>query len=230
MLDPRIRLRAIDLCHGAAQDHKPVDDGDTGPMTGGMGAYTPAPVVTDQMIRTIERDILVPIVDGMVREGIHYQGVLYAGLMLTANGPKVLEFNCRFGDPETQPLMMRFQSDLLEVMLAVIDGKLDSTQIRWDPRPALSVVTTSGGYPGKYPTGVPIIGVDRADALRDVKVFHSGTATQDGQLVTAGGRVLSITALGANIVEAQKRAYEAVKLIEFEGMHYRTDIGRQATR
>jgi phosphoribosylamine--glycine ligase len=195
-----------------------------------MGAYTPTPLVTDQTIRTIERDVLVPIVDGMVRDGITYRGILYAGVMLTSNGPKVLEFNCRFGDPETQPLMMRFKSDLLEVMLAVVEGKLDNVALNWDPRPAISVVATSRGYPGKYPTGLPIMGVDKADSMRDVKVFHSGTAMQGKQLVTAGGRVLSVTALGDTIADAQKRVYEAMKLVEFEGMHFRKDIGRQAVR
>ena len=213
-----------------AQDHKPVDDGDTGPMTGGMGAYPPTPLVTDKTMSAVERDVLVPIVDGMIREGIKYQGVLFAGLMLTSNGPKVLEFNCRFGDPETQPLMMRFKGDLLEVMLAVVEGKLDNVSLKWDPRPALSVVATSRGYPGKYPIGLPITGVDQADAMRDVKVFHSGTAIQGGKLVTAGGRVLSVTALGDTIGDAQVRAYEAMKHIQFEGMHYRRDIGRQAIR
>ncbi len=214
----------------SAQDHKQVDDGDTGPMTGGMGAYSPTPVVTDQVIHTIERDVLVPIVDGMVRDGIKYQGILYAGLMLTSNGPKVLEFNCRFGDPETQPLMMRLKSDLLEVMLAVADGKLENVSLNWDPRPAVSVVATSRGYPGKYTTGAPITGIDKADGSRDVKVFHSGTAMEGNQLVTAGGRVLSVTALGDTIADAQKRAYDAMKLINFDGMHYRKDIGRQAVR
>src|SRR5688572_2245824 len=137
-----------------AQDHKPVDDGDTGPMTGGMGAYSPTPVVTEEILRTIERDVLVPAVDGMIREGVEYKGILYAGLMLTTNGPKVLEFNCRFGDPETQPLMMRLKSDLLEVMLAVADGRLDQITLEWDPRPALAVVAASGGYPGKYKNGL----------------------------------------------------------------------------
>src|SRR5439155_22924968 len=194
-----------------AQDHKPVEDGDVGPMTGGMGAYSPTPIVTDAILRAVERDVLVPVVDGLVREGIRYKGVLYAGLMLTANGPKVLEFNCRFGDPETQPLMMRLKSDLLEVMLAVVEGKLDQVQLRWDPRPALSVVAASKGYPGKYATGLPITGVDEADAMRDVKVFHSGTALRDGQLFTDGGRVLSVTAIDDTIEQAQKRAYDAMK-------------------
>jgi phosphoribosylamine--glycine ligase len=213
-----------------AQDHKPVEDGDVGPMTGGMGAYTPTPVVTDALIRSVERDILVPVVDGLVRDGIKYKGILYAGLMLTANGPKVLEFNCRFGDPETQPLMMRLKSDLLETMLAVADGTLDQVQLKWDPRPAICVVATSKGYPGKYSTGVPISGIDDADAMRDVKVFHSGTRMDGSRIVTDGGRVLGVTALGDSIAQAQKRAYDAMKKIHFDGMHYRTDIAHQALR
>jgi phosphoribosylamine--glycine ligase len=199
-------------------------------MTGGMGAYTPTPVITDAMLRTVERDVLVPIVDGLVREGIKYRGVLYAGLMLTQNGPKVLEFNCRFGDPETQPLMMRFRGDLLEVMLAVAEGNLDKVQLKWEKRPAVCVVATSKGYPGKYATGVPITGVDDADAMRDVKVFHSGTRMEGSQLVTDGGRVLGVTAIGDTIEQAQKRAYDAMKLIHFDGMHYRRDIAHQAMK
>lgn len=213
-----------------SQDHKPIDDGDTGPMTGGMGAYSPTPAVTDEMLGTIERDVLVPAVDGLVREGIQYRGVLYAGLMLTTNGPKVLEFNCRFGDPETQPLMMRLKSDLLEVMLAVAEGTLDQITLEWDPRPALCVVASSGGYPGKYKTGLPISGVEKADALPDVKVFHAGTRAEGGQVVTDGGRVLSVCALGDDIADARRRAYEAIKLVHFDGMHYRKDIAHQALR
>ena len=212
----------------SAQDHKPVDEGDTGPMTGGMGAYSPTPVVTDALLKQIERDILVPVLDGLAREGIHYKGVLYAGMMLTTNGPKVLEFNCRFGDPETQPLMMRLKSDLLEVMLAVADGKLDQVELKWDPRPAMCVVAASKGYPGKYPTGLPITGIEDADSMRDVKVFHSGTRKQGGQVVSDGGRVLGVTALGDTLADAKKRAYQAMEKIHFEGMHYRRDIGRQA--
>jgi phosphoribosylamine--glycine ligase len=213
-----------------SQDHKPVEDGDTGPMTGGMGAYSPTPVVTESVLRTIERDILVPVMDGLVREGIEYRGVLYAGLMLTTNGPKVLEFNCRFGDPETQPLMMRLKSDLLAMMLATVDGKLDEADLQWDPRPALCVVASSKGYPGKYETGREITGVTEADATRDVKVFHSGTALRGNTLVTDGGRVLSVTALGNTISDAQKRAYQALDKVKFDGMHYRRDIGHQALR
>lgn len=212
----------------SAQDHKPVDDGDTGPMTGGMGAYSPTPVVSEKMIGQIEREILVPAVDGLKREGIEYKGVLYAGLMVNQYGPKVLEFNCRFGDPETQPLMMRLKSDLLEILLAVAEGRLDQVQIQWDPRPALCVVAAAGGYPGKYATGLPISGIEKADALPDTKVFHAGTALKDGQVVSNGGRVLAVTCLGKTVAEAQSRAYQALRLIHFEGMHYRKDIGHQA--
>lgn len=212
----------------SAQDHKPVDDGDTGPMTGGMGAYSPTPVVTEAMIRNVERDIIVPVIDGLLRHNIDYRGILYAGLMITPNGPKVLEFNCRFGDPETQPLMMRLKSDLVEVMLAVADGTLDKISLQWDQRPAISVVAASKGYPGSYPKGLPITGIDAADAMADVKVFHAGTAMQNGKLVTSGGRVLAATAMGDTIREAQKRAYEAMGKIHFEGMHFRKDIGHQA--
>ena len=212
----------------SSQDHKAAEDGDTGPMTGGMGAYSPTPVVTEDILRQIEREILVPAVDGLNREGIDYRGVLYAGLMITTHGAKVLEFNCRFGDPETQPLMMRLQSDLLEVMLAVAEGRLDQVELKWDPRPAMCVVAASGGYPGKYPTGLPITGIPDADAMRDVKVFQGGTKSQGKQILTDGGRVLSVTALGNTTAEAKKRAYEALSKIHFEGMHYRNDIGRQA--
>jgi len=212
----------------SSQDHKPVDDGDTGPMTGGMGAYSPTPVITDAVLRQIEKDVLVPAVDGLVRDGIEYKGVLYAGMMLTTSGPRVLEFNCRFGDPETQPLMMRLNSDLLEVMLAVAEGRLDQVTLKWDPRPALCVVAASRGYPGKYPTGVPITGVDKADGMPDVKVFQGGTRSDGGRLVTDGGRVLSVTALGKTLAEAQRRAYQAMGQIHFDGIHYRRDIGWRA--
>jgi phosphoribosylamine--glycine ligase len=214
----------------SAQDHKPIDDGDTGPMTGGMGAYSPTPVITDAVLQHVERDIFVPVLDGLAREGIEYRGVLYAGLMLTANGPKVLEFNCRFGDPETQPLLMRLKTDLLEVMLAVAEDRLDSIELKWDDRPAVCVVASSKGYPGSYKTGVPIEGIAAADAMEDVKVFHSGTALKNNQLVTGGGRVLAVTALGSTTAAAQQRAYEAMKKITFDGMHYRRDIAHQAVR
>jgi phosphoribosylamine--glycine ligase len=214
----------------SAQDHKPIDDGDTGPMTGGMGAYSPTPVITDAVLQQIERDVFVPMLDGLARDGIEYRGVLYAGLMLTLNGPKVLEFNCRFGDPETQPLMMRLQSDLLDVMLAVVEGKLETIELQWDRRPAVSVVASSKGYPGSYQTGMPIAGIEAADAIEGVKVFHSGTARRGEQLVTDGGRVLAVTALGETIDAASKKAYEAMQKISFDGMHYRRDIAHQAIR
>jgi phosphoribosylamine--glycine ligase len=215
-----------------SQDHKPVDEGDTGPMTGGMGAYSPTPVITEAVLRLVERDILVPAVDGLVREGIQYKGVLYAGLMVTEAGPRVLEFNCRFGDPETQPLMMRLKSDLVEVMMAAVEGKLEHVTLKWDERPALCVVAASKGYPGKYATGMPITGIEKADGMPDVKVFQGGTKRGPGGkgIVTDGGRVLSVTALGKTIADAQVRAYRAMELIQFEGMHYRRDIGHQAVR
>ena len=174
--------------------------------------------------------MLVPAVDGLLRDGIEYRGVLYAGLMLTTNGPKVLEFNCRFGDPETQPLMMRLQSDLLDVMLAVADGKLDEIELKWDPRPAICVVATSKGYPGNYPKGLPITGIAKADAMPDVKVFHSGTRADGNKILTDGGRVLGVTAIADTVAEAQIKAYAAMELIKFEGMHYRRDIARQALK
>ena len=186
-----------------AQDHKPVNDGDTGPITGGMGAYSPTPVMSDQLLAQIEKDILIPVIDGLARENIDYNGCLYAGLMLTANGPKVLEFNCRFGDPETQPLMMRLQSDLAEAMLAVAEGHLDRVELKWDPRPAVCVVASSKGYPLSYPKGIPITGVEQADAMEGVKVFHSGTKLSGKTLVTDGGRVLGVTALGADYADAR---------------------------
>jgi phosphoribosylamine--glycine ligase len=213
-----------------SQDHKAVDDGDTGSMTGGMGAYSPTPVVTEAMLRQIEREVLVPVVDGLLRDNIEYKGVLYAGLMLTTNGPRVLEFNCRFGDPEAQPLMMRLKSDLLDVMLAVADGTLDQVELEWDPRPAICVVATSKGYPGSYPTGLPITGIEKADALPGVKVFLGGAKTVDGKTITDGGRVLGVTVIADTIADAQKLAYQAMGLIHFEGMHYRLDIARQAVR
>jgi phosphoribosylamine--glycine ligase len=206
------------------------DEGDTGPMTGGMGAYSPTPMVTQEMLSQIEREVFVPILDGLVREGIEYKGILYAGLMLTTNGPRVLEFNCRFGDPETQPLMMRLKTDLLDVMLAVVDGTLDQITLEWDKRPAMCVVASSKGYPGKNRVGDVITGIDEADRMPDVKVFHSGTAQKDGQLVTSGGRVLAVTALGDTLKDAQARCYEAMAKIHFDGMHYRRDIGHRALK
>ena len=212
----------------SSQDHKPIGDGDTGPNTGGMGAYSPAPVVTDKIMSQIEREVLVPVVDGMNRNGTPYRGLLYAGVMVTAGGPKVLEFNARFGDPETQPILMRMQSDLLEVMLAVCEGRLDKVTLKWDSRPAVCVVMASGGYPDSYEKGKVITGIEAAEKLGEVKVFHAGTKIQDGAIVNSGGRVLGVTALGTTVAEAQKKAYGAVDCIEWEGAYWRKDIGDKA--
>ncbi len=212
----------------SAQDHKPIGDGDTGPNTGGMGAYCPAPIVTDDMMVRITREVFVPTVDAMNRNGTPFKGVLYAGLMMTSGGPRVLEFNVRFGDPETQPILVRLKSDLLEVFLAVCEARLEDVFLKWDPRPAVCVVMASGGYPGDYEKGKVISGLKEAEELSDVVVFHAGTRQQNGTVVTNGGRVLGVTALGANITAAKARAYEAVSRIRFEGAYYRRDIADKA--
>ncbi|HUT32211.1 MAG TPA: phosphoribosylamine--glycine ligase [Planctomycetota bacterium] len=212
----------------SSQDHKRICDNDEGPNTGGMGAYSPAPVITDDQAARIEREILIPIVHAMNAEDRRYKGVVYAGVMMTDDGPKVLEFNVRFGDPETQPILARLQGDLVPVLAAIAEGNLQKAELVWDPRPAVCVVMASGGYPGRYEKGKVIQGLDAAAALDDVTVFHAGTALKDGKVVTAGGRVLGVTALGDDIRGAIARAYEAVKLIRFDGAHYRTDIGARA--
>ncbi|MBP8912702.1 MAG: phosphoribosylamine--glycine ligase [Phycisphaerae bacterium] len=214
----------------SSQDHKPIGDGDTGPNTGGMGAYSPAPIVTDAMMDRITREILVPAVDAMNRNGTPYRGVLYAGLMMTSGGPRVLEFNVRFGDPETQPILMRFQSDLLEVCLAVCNGTLEDVTLQWDPRPSVCVVMASGGYPGEYQKGKVVTGLKEAAQLEDVMVFHAGTKLRDGNVFTNGGRVLGVTAIGETIAAAKARAYEAVDRIHFEGAYWRRDIADKAIR
>ena len=214
----------------SSQDHKPIGDGDTGDNTGGMGAYSPAPIVTEKMMDQITREVLVPAVDGMNRNDTPYKGVLYAGLMLTAGGPRVLEFNVRFGDPETQPILMRLKSDLVEVMEAVCDGRLDEITLEWDARPAVCVVMASGGYPGSYEKGKKITGLDDANKLKDVVVFHAGTAADNGDVVTAGGRVLGVTAMGDTIADAKARAYEAVGKINFDGAYCRSDIADKAIK
>ena len=214
----------------SSQDHKPIGDGDTGPNTGGMGAYSPAPVVTEDLMNQITREILVPAVDGMNRNGTPYKGVLYAGLMITGGGPRVLEFNVRFGDPETQPILMRLRSDLLEVLLAVCDGTLDQISLKWDPRPAVCVVMASGGYPGDYQKGKKITGLKDAERLEDVVVFHAGTKDRDGDIVTSGGRVLGVTALGQTVADAKTTAYQAVDKIKFEGAYCRRDIADKAIK
>jgi len=213
-----------------SQDHKPIYDGDRGPNTGGMGAYSPAPVVTRKIERQVEREILVPIVHALNREGFEYRGILYAGLMINENGPFVLEFNVRFGDPEIQPILMRMKSDIVPVLLATIQGKLDKQVIEWDERPAVCVVMVSGGYPGSYKKEIEIKGLDEVEKMKDVTVFHAGTKILDGKVVTAGGRVLGVTALGRTIEDAKARAYEAVAKISFDGAYYRKDISDKAMR
>lgn len=214
----------------SSQDHKPVGDGDTGPNTGGMGAYSPAPIVTGELMEQISREILVPIVDSMNRNGTPYKGVLYAGIMITHAGPRVLEFNVRFGDPETQPILMRLKSDLLQVCLAVCNGTLEDVTLQWDERPAVCVVIAAGGYPGDYQKGKKITGLREARQLKDVIVFHAGTKSRNGDIVTDGGRVLGVTALGQTIADAKTRAYEAVDKIKFEGAYCRRDIADKAIR
>lgn len=212
----------------SSQDHKPIGDGDTGPNTGGMGAYSPAPVITEALMDQIVADVLVPAVDGMYRNGTAFKGILYAGIMVTKGGPRVLEFNVRFGDPETQPILMRLKSDLLDVMLAVCDGRLDEISLEWDQRPAVCVVLASGGYPDAYEKGIVINGLDDAAKIEDVMVFHAGTAEKDGNVVTAGGRVLGVTALGDTVADAKAKAYQAVDVISFEGAYCRRDIADKA--
>ncbi len=240
----------------SAQDHKQVGEGDVGPNTGGMGAYSPTPLIDDDLMAAIESQILVPTIDVLRREGVEYRGVLYAGLMITAGGPKVIEFNCRFGDPEAQVLMLRLRGDLIDILIATAGtgmgptppkeipgreapevshltlathlspGRLDEVDLSWDPRCACCVVMASGGYPGEYKKGVPITGVEEAAKLEGVQVFHAGTAlTKEGALVTAGGRVLDVCAVGKDLKEAQARANAACEKIHFQGAHYRRDIG-----
>lgn len=213
---------------GAAQDHKTVFDDDRGPNTGGMGAYSPAPVMDDRAQDEVMKRIVIPVVKAMASEGKPYRGVVYAGLMITREGPKVLEFNSRFGDPEAQAILPRLGEDLLPLLAAAASGAGLSQAVRWRPETAVCVVLASGGYPGDYQTGKPVAGIEEAEAVSEVTVFHAGTAMRDGTLVTAGGRVLGVTALGPDIPVAIERAYSALGRICFEGMHYRKDIGRKA--
>ncbi|MDH5631512.1 MAG: phosphoribosylamine--glycine ligase [Gammaproteobacteria bacterium] len=211
----------------SSQDHKAAHDGDTGPNTGGMGAYSPAPVVTQDIHDRAMREVIEPTVKGMAAEGNAFTGFLYAGLMIDHNGtPKVLEYNVRFGDPETQPIMMRLQSDLVELVELALDGKLDTATAQWDTRIALGVVMAAGGYPDSYHKGDAICGLD--NEITDTKVFHAGTADKDGLVVTAGGRVLCVTALGNTVGEAQKKAYERLHTISWDGAYFRRDIGHRA--
>ncbi len=216
----------------SSQDHKRVFDGDLGANTGGMGAYSPAPVVTGELFREILDKIIYRIISGLAEEGIDYKGALYAGIMITKDGPKVLEFNVRFGDPENQAIIPRLESDLVEVMLAVTEKKLDRLielgGLTWDRRACVCVVCASGGYPGDYEKEKEIFGLDEVKRIQDVVVFHAGTKIQGDKILTNGGRVLGVTGLGDTIKEAIKRTYQAIEKIHFEGMHYRRDIGRKA--
>jgi phosphoribosylamine--glycine ligase len=212
----------------SSQDHKARDDGDLGPNTGGMGAYSPAPVVTPEIHERIMREVISPAVDGMAADGVPYVGFLYAGLMIAPDGtPNVIEFNCRFGDPEAQPILSRLDSDLVELCEAALAGRLDSVRLRWDPRVALAVVMAAGGYPGGYAKGDPIEGLDKAVGV-DVKVFHAGTRIAGNRIVTDGGRVLTVVGLGDDVVVAQRRAYQAVEQIHYANAYYRRDIGYRA--
>lgn len=212
----------------SSQDHKAAFDDDKGPNTGGMGAYSPAPVVTEAVHQKIMDQIMIPTVKAMAAEGRPYRGVLYAGLMIKDGVPKVLEFNVRFGDPEAQPLLVRMESDLLPVLEAVLDRRLNEVDIHWLPDAAVCVVMAAGGYPGAYDRGKAITGLSTAARLKDVVIFHAGTALDGGKLVTSGGRVLGVTALGKDISEAIDRVYRGVEKIHWDGAHYRTDIGRRA--
>lgn len=212
-----------------SQDHKRLLDGDLGPNTGGMGAYSPSPLVTPEIEQQILTQIICPTIEGMAAEGVPYTGFLYAGLMITQDGPKVLEFNCRLGDPETQPILMRLQSDLVELCLATVTGDLASQRVEWDRRAALGVVMAAQGYPSAYRSGDVIEGLPTEES-EDVKVFHAGTRLEAGRVVTAGGRVLCVCALGDSVAEAQRRAYAQVEKIHWPGVHYRRDIGWRAVR
>lgn len=213
----------------AAQDHKAAHDGDEGPNTGGMGAYSPTPIAPPEVIDDVIQRVLIPIVHTLRRQGIEYRGVLYAGIMLTAQGPRVLEFNVRLGDPETQPVLMRLKTDLFDVLWAATEGTLrDLPPLEWDPRPAICVVMASEGYPGAYSKGHPIRGLDEADKLPDTKVFHAGTVQLGDQVMTDGGRVLGVTAIGSDVADAKRRAYEAVKCIRWNGAWCRKDISDKA--
>ncbi|GAB6180237.1 phosphoribosylamine--glycine ligase [Desulfotomaculum defluvii] len=210
----------------ASQDHKRVGDQDSGPNTGGMGAYAPAPVYTSELAKIVEQDILYPTVKALAAEGRPYRGVLYAGLMVTSEGPKVLEFNARFGDPETQPVLCLLETDLVDIMEAILLGRLAQQPVQWKEQAAVCVVMSAQGYPGKYEKGMAISGCDQTPA--GVEVFHAGTSLKDGKVVVSGGRVLGVTAIGPNIQTAIERAYQGVKVIHFDGAHYRTDIAHRA--
>lgn len=212
----------------SSQDHKAIFDGDRGPNTGGMGAYSPAPLVTEELERRIMEEIISPTLLGMEKEGRTYRGILYAGLMIEGNRARVLEYNARMGDPETQPILMRLDTDILSILEAIPDGQLHTVQTRWNKRPSVCVVMSTKGYPGDYPKGMEIRGLERVKVLKDVMVFHAGTAFTNGKIVTDGGRVLGVTALGETIKHAIDRAYQSVEMITWDGAYYRKDIGRKA--
>jgi len=214
----------------ATQDHKRAFDNDQGPNTGGMGAYSTDQIVDAQMREWLMAHIVRPVIAGMKAEGAEYKGILYCGIMMTARGPMVLEFNCRFGDPETQPIMMRLESDLVEAIEASIEGRASDGDFRWSPDPAVCVVMASGGYPGAFEAGKLITGIDETDRMYGVKVFHAGTSRRDGAYYSSGGRVLGVTARGKDLPEAVERAYDAVMKIRFEGMHYRKDIAARGLK
>ena len=212
----------------SSQDHKRVFDEDKGPNTGGMGAYSPAPVITRELESVVMDTIMRPTIDGLKSEGIKYKGILYAGLMIDNGKPSVLEFNCRLGDPETQPILARLDTDLMDISMAIADEKLSDIEIQWKKDASVCVVLASGGYPGKYEKGKIISGLDNAGKMDDVVVFHAGTAFNNNEIVTNGGRVLGVTALGGDIKAAKEKAYEAINKIHFDGMHYRKDIADRA--
>ena len=214
----------------AAQDHKRVNDGDQGPNTGGMGAYCPAPVMTDALKEKTVKEVLRPIVDALAKEGRPYSGCLYAGLMIKGDSVKVVEFNARFGDPETQVVLPLLKSDLAEIMVACANGTLTPDLVEWSDKAAVCVVMASGGYPASYKKGIPITGLKAANAMDDVVVFHAGTREEDGKILTNGGRVLGVTAVADDIPSAQQKAYDAVDKIHFDGAHYRQDIAWRALR
>lgn len=213
-----------------AQDHKPVYNGDEGPNTGGMGAYSPVPQMTEDQIQQAVDQVLIPAAKGMVAEGRPFSGILYAGLMMTAEGPQVIEFNARFGDPETQVVLPRLETDLIDIMLATLDHRLHELDIRWSSQAACSVVAASAGYPGDYEKGIVITGTNQWHGSEDVVIFHAGTSKANGQLKTSGGRVLNVTGLSADLKQARRKAYDALEKISFEGMHYRTDIADRALK
>jgi phosphoribosylamine--glycine ligase len=214
----------------SSQDHKTIYDGDKGPNTGGMGAYSPVPLMTEDLYRQVEKEILVPTVHAMNREERPYKGVLYVGLMITSYGPKVLEFNVRFGDPEAQVLLVRMKSDIVPIMLASISEKLDTIDLEWYSQASVCVVIASGGYPGRYKKGKQITGLNSLKNQEGIHVFHAGTKFENGRIVTSGGRVLNVVACGDDIKEAQKNVYDAASKISFEGAHYRKDIASKAIK